>query len=217
MITPADRAIFAHFPCYPVGASGRFENKDKIRQAREARAVLIGSDGVMAIIRRPWLEVDIRISEEIQGYLPYGPLPTERWLMRCGMIPLDMIEEIHSIFTEALPNEAAAFIIWNEQSAKFRLLEPDVVEKTPARLVYRPPVLPPYEHLVCDVHSHGRAEAFFSTVDDRDDAHSTKLAIVLGNVDRGFEHVSVAVRLYVAGTFLASKELADVVTKRIRP
>ncbi|KAJ8134833.1 hypothetical protein OY671_011954, partial [Metschnikowia pulcherrima] len=57
-------------------------------------------------------------------------------------------------------------------------------EATPSRLVYRTPVLPPDWHIVCDIHSHGTGPAFFSTTDDADDAHATKISLVFGRLDQ---------------------------------
>jgi PRTRC genetic system protein A len=67
--------------------------------------------------------------------------------------------------------------------------------------VYRPPLLPVGTHIVCDIHSHGTGPAFFSATDDLDDAHSTKIAIVIGRLDRPYGPV-IEGRLCAAGMFL---------------
>jgi hypothetical protein len=91
--------------------------------------------------------------------------------------------QILEFLKAALPNEAAAFILWNEASREFAVEFPDIDEATPTRLVYRMPRLPPDWHMVCDIHSHSRGRAFFSATDDADDAHATKIAIVFGRLD----------------------------------
>jgi PRTRC genetic system protein A len=102
---------------------------------------------------------------------------------------------------EALPNEAAAFVIWNETARAFAVELPIIDEATPSRLVYRTPVLPVGWHVVCDVHSHGTGPAFFSGTDDTDDTHATKISIVFGQLDNP-DGPSMASRLCAAGMFL---------------
>ncbi|MCP4025705.1 MAG: PRTRC system protein A [Sphingomonas sp.] len=111
------------------------------------------------------------------------------------------IAEILTHLRAALPNEAAAFVIWNEATGDFAIRYPAIDQATPSRLVYRTPALPAGWHLVCDIHSHGRASAFFSATDDADDAHATKIAIVFGNLAAP-DGPTMATRLCAGGMFL---------------
>lgn len=140
-------------------------------------------------------------SPAIEAYLPYGTAGPPKADLLCGLIPQEYRTAMLNHFRTALPNEAAAFVIWNEATREFSLVFPTIDEATPTRLVYRTPVLPPDCHLVCDVHSHGRGRAFFSVTDDADDADATKLALVFGKLDdpSGPEMVS---RLCAGGMFL---------------
>jgi PRTRC genetic system protein A len=65
---------------------------------------------------------------------------------------------------------------------------------------YMRPVLDEDEHLVVDIHSHGRLAAFFSSEDDRDDRGEFKIAGVVGNCDR--ERCSTTFRLCANGLLL---------------
>jgi PRTRC genetic system protein A len=94
--------------------------------------------------------------------------------LRCGRVPGEHLAAVLDHFRAALPNEAAAFILWNEATAEFTVHFPQIDEATPTRLVYRSPACEPGWHVVCDMHSHGRGPAYFSATDDADDAHATR-------------------------------------------
>jgi PRTRC genetic system protein A len=121
--------------------------------------------------------------------------------LRCGLLPRDYLEPLLYHFRKALPNEAAAFIVWNEVTREFAVRFPTIDEATPSRLVYRTPVMEAGWHVVCDIHSHGTGPAFFSATDNADDAHATKISLVFGRLDRP-GHEDMASRLCAAGMFL---------------
>jgi PRTRC genetic system protein A len=63
------------------------------------------------------------------------------------------------------------------------------------------PILAEGEHMVLDIHSHGRFPAGFSPVDDKDDRGENKVAFVVGNLDK--ETVTMDSRLCLEGLFLS--------------
>lgn len=193
-------AVLAAAPCYPVPPSGSSPAIDALRAARAGRGLAVGHDGVMLILRRPWLELDVPITAAPTAYLPYGSIGRPKADLRCGLIPSDLFDRILSHFRAALPNEAAVFVIWNEDDGRFAVDFPTIDHATPSRLVYRPPALAPNWHIVCDIHSHGHAEAFFSCTDDADDSHTTKIAMVVGRL--GSPNPAMALRLCADGMFL---------------
>lgn len=194
-------AILAAVPCFPIPPIGRSPAIDALRAARAGHGLAVGSDGVMLILRRPWLELDVPVASAIAAHVPYGVMGARKADLRCGLIPRAPIEAVLEHFYMALPNEAAAFVIWNEETRAFAVDFPVVDEATPSRLVYRPPALAPQWHVVCDIHSHGRGAAFFSATDDIDDAHATKISVVIGRVDHPDGPV-MASRLCAGGMFL---------------
>lgn len=198
---PTAAAVLAAVPSYPVPPSGRSPAIDALRQARAGHGLAIGKDGVMLILRRPWLALDVPVAPPFEAHLPYGSIGEPRADLRCGLIPRGKLVRIFRHFEAALPNEAAAFVIWDEATRAFSVVYPDVDESTPSRLVYRTPALAPGQHIVCDIHSHGRGEAFFSGTDNADDAHATKIAMVIGRVDDS-QGPSIATRLCAGGMFL---------------
>lgn len=199
---PTAAALLAVVPCYPVPPHGRSPALDALRGAPAGHGLAVGSDGVMLTLRRPWLALDVPVTPPMAAYLPYGSVGEPRADLRCGLIPREHLEEILDHFRAALPNEAAAFVLWNEATGQFAVNLPVIDEATPSRLVYRTPVLLPGWHMVCDIHSHGRGSAYFSVTDDVDDAHATKISLVFGRLDQPDGPV-MASRLCAGGMFLA--------------
>lgn len=198
---PTAAALLAAVPCYPVPPSGGSPALDTLRAARAGHGLAIGKDGVMLILRRPWIELDVPVTPPIAAHLPYGTNGPRRAELRCGLIPGEHLVSILEHFRAALPNEAAAFVLWNEVTREFTLHLPVIDEATPSRLVYRTPVLAADWHVVCDIHSHGTGPAFFSATDDADDAHATKISLVIGRLDHP-EGPAMASRLCAGGMFL---------------
>lgn len=199
---PTAAAILAAMPCYTVPPHGPSPVLDGLRNARIGHGLAVGRDGVMLIVRRPWLALDVPVTPPIVAYLPYGSAGERKAELRCGLIPREHLASILDHFHAALPNEAAAFILWNERTGEFAVNLPFIDEATPSRLVYRTPNLPPDWHMVCDIHSHGRGPAFFSVTDDADDAHATKISLVFGRLDQ-LDNIAMASRLCAGGMFLA--------------
>ena len=199
---PTAAALLDAVPCYPVPPSGRSPALEALRAARAGHGLAIGIDGVMFILRRPWLALDIPVTPPILAHLPYGCIGGPRAELRCGLIPGEHLTAILDHFVAALPNEEAAFILWHETTREFALHRPIIDEATPSRLVYRTPVLDSGWHIVCDIHSHGTGAAFFSTTDDADDAHATKISFVIGRLDNPAGPV-MASRLCAGGMFLS--------------
>lgn len=180
---PTSAAVLAAMPCYPIPPHGRSPGLDALRAARAGQGVAVGRDGVMLILRRPWLALDVRVAPPIAAYLPYGSVGDHKADLRCGLIPSEHLRSVLDHFLASLPNEAAAFIVWNETTREFEVNFPVIEDATPSRLVYRTPTLPADWHMVCDIHCHGRGSAYFSATDDADDAHATKIALVFGRLD----------------------------------
>ncbi|WIW89278.1 PRTRC system protein A [Sphingobium sp. V4] len=198
---PTAAAILGAVPCYPVPPIGNSPAIDALRAAKAGHGFIIGQDGVMLILRRSWLELDVSVSSPIAAHLPYGSVGPEKANLRCGLIPGGLLRRVLEHFEEALPNEAAAFVIWDEATGAFELDFPTIDEATPSRLVYRTPALAAGSHVICDIHSHGRSGAFFSPTDNADDAHATKISMVFGRIDDPGGAVRAS-RLCAGGMFL---------------
>ncbi|WP_404711506.1 PRTRC system protein A [Sphingomonas sp. MMS24-J13] len=194
-------AVLETMPCYPVPPIGTSPAIDALRAMRAGHGLAIGRDSVMLILRRPWLALDVPITSPIEAYLPYGKAGEPKADLRCGLIPPQLLRQILDHFRAALPNEAAAFVVWCEETGEFAVEIPAIDAATPSRLVYRTPALPHGWHMICDIHSHGAGPAFFSATDDADDAHSTKIALVFGRIGQ-VDGPTLTSRLCAAGMFL---------------
>lgn len=194
-------AVLAAVPCYPVPPTGASPAIDELRAARSGHGLALGHDGLMLILRRPWLALDCAIAPPFPAYLPYGSIGRPKAELLCGRIPRYLLDAILAHLRSALPNEAAAFVIWDEADGQFSVEYPEVDSATPSRLVYRTPAVPSGRHVICDIHSHGTAPAFFSATDDADDAHATKISLVFGRLNdpAGPDRAS---RLCAGGMFL---------------
>lgn len=198
---PTSAAVLAAAPCYPVPPNGRSPAIQAVREARAGHCLAVGRDGVSLILRRAWLALDLPLTPPIPAYLPYGSIGTGRADLRCGLIPVELLQQILEHFRAALPNEAAAFIVWDEDDRQFSLDFPQIDRATPSHLTYRTPALPPHRHIICDIHSHGHGPAFFSATDDADDAHATKISLVIGRLGHA-DGPTIASRLCAGGMFL---------------
>lgn len=194
-------SVLSAVPCYAVPPFGASPAIDALRNAHSGHGLAVGKDGVMLILRRPWLEVDALLSDALPAHVPYGSVGRPRAALRCGLIPGDLLDQILAHFLRQLPNEAAAFVLWNASDRSFRISYPKILEATPSRLVYSPPAPDGDWHVVCDLHSHGRGPAFFSATDDADDMHATKIAVVAGRLGEP-NGVELIARLCAGGMFL---------------
>src|SRR5690606_22237769 len=59
---PTAAALLAVVPCHPVPVSGTSPALDALRAARAGHGLAVGHDGVMLILRRPWLAVDVPVT-----------------------------------------------------------------------------------------------------------------------------------------------------------
>lgn len=118
---PTAAALLADVPCYPVPLHGGSPALDALRAARVGRGLAVGTDGILLILRRPWLALDIPVTPPIAAHLPYGKVGGRKADLRCGFIPAGFLTSVLDALRDALPNEAAAFILWNEASREFAL------------------------------------------------------------------------------------------------
>lgn len=151
---------------------------------------ILGANALKMEISRPWLHavLDLTPAGFARG-LPYGAAPQDSLTYRCNAIPRSLLREFEERAAQACPNEIGAWVVWNESSGEFSLLELPVISHGPEHLDYETPQLPNGCWLVMDIHSHGHGAAFFSPKDNRDDAGAVKLAAVYGRAHREGEWV----------------------------
>lgn len=192
-MNPIDTVLQQSFPTVMVPSREQVES-----MIRSGERLLVGSNGVFLEVVRPWIRVVRRIAMyHALTAVPYGAVE-EVTELRCGPVPPALITEFHATARAAFPNEVGAWIVWNEKSCEFRLIQVHLLSHGPSHLDYERPQLVEGESLVVDCHSHGQWKAYFSSTDNKDDRYDVKFAFVLGNCDRDPSRV---LRLCVKGIF----------------
>lgn len=189
-----DEIIQAQFPVHVMPKYGRFE----LLQTTGHR-YLLGQDGLKLEIRRPWLHAVVAIHGEPFAKLPYGECPDDSVELLCGPIPGEFSRRFFKQARESAPNECAAWIVWDEHSAKWDYVALEATSATPEYVDVQRPALKDGAWLVMDFHSHGHAPAFFSPQDNKDDRSEVKLAGVFGNVADA--QPTLAMRACLMGAF----------------
>lgn len=190
---PKDQIIQDHAPLLVVPRFGLLP-----RLTHSGHRYLATQDGLMLEVVRPWLRARALIAPaEIP--LPYGTLPEERHYAFTARQLLDLRDVFAHEARRALPNEAAAWVVFNAErrSLDYVPLVPD--EASPGGITFTRPRLQDHEHVAIDFHSHGSGPAFFSAQDDADDAGEIKFAVVVGTLDG---EPTFASRLCLMGVFL---------------
>lgn len=159
--------------------------------------ILIASNGTFLEVTRKWGRF-VRKIGEIGVVVPFGEMneTTELFTPR---LPRQLLRDFNAIAIANSDVEVGASIIWNESTNAFRLEQSKSLAATGGFLHQEFAPLHAGDHLVIDCHSHSSHRAFFSTIDDDDDAHMAKFAYVVGNCDR--EKQSHAMRLCLKGIF----------------
>lgn len=178
---PVAAALARAMPVLVQPFQGASSDIDELIGSRDRNALLVGSNGLFMGITRPWLCAVLPIALRAMP-VPFGAV-APRLTLRCGRIPAHLFDQARQMFVAALPNEAAAFVIWNEPSGEFRIERAGELSATPSRIEYLLPDLGDGDFIIADIHSHGAAPAFWSQTDDADDRNHTRICAVFGSLD----------------------------------
>lgn len=113
-------------------------------------------------------------------------------------IPGSLFYEIFRFFRKNPCREAAAQIFYDDKRGAYELHFPKQHADACSVVFDRDMLLEEEKVLVMDVHSHGRMDAFFSSVDNHDEK-GTRLFLVLGKIDR--EMPAWKLRAGIAGNY----------------
>lgn len=184
----------------------RFEDLPPLTE--NGHRFLVAQDGLWLEVKRPWLHLVWPVAEKCyQVAMPYGALQPAI-TFEFDSLPRDLIDSFIDDARRALPNEYAAWIIWNSETGKFSYCPLAANSAGPAHLKLDRPVLGEHEHLVVDIHSHANMNAFFSGEDNRDDAGEVKLSIVVGRLGSN-QQISSKIRLCANGVIIPAQILAQ--------
>jgi PRTRC genetic system protein A len=143
--------------------------------------LVVAANGLFVQLKLDWLDCTHCLTPQGIGLpLPYGAVE-ERLRFSFGVLPVRLIERFLEAGRQSLPNEAAGALIYSRTSGGLRLAVCEPVRCSPVRIDYRVPPMAADESVAVDLHTHGRAAAFWSDDDDRDD-RGIKVAGVFGRL-----------------------------------
>ena len=139
---------------------------------------ILGRQGLFKEVRRAWMHAMVCVAP---AALPFG-LVAQRFTI-VEMVPRRLLSDFISMAKRAAPKETAAWVVWDENTREFDLVDVSHAA-TEVTCEVRRPQLPSHRHLVLDLHSHHQMPAIFSEQDDVDDSEGSivKIAGVLGTI-----------------------------------
>ena len=173
MMDVRDQALLASCP---VVAAPRFS---PLPDMANGQRIIVASNGWFVQTRLDWLDCITALSLDTPAMrLPYGEV-REHLRFSFGQLPIPLIEAFVAHGRKHLPDEAAGVLIYSRGTGRLRLAFCEAVRASPVRIDYRRPPMADDETVAVDLHTHGRAPAFWSADDDRDD-QGIKVAGVFG-------------------------------------
>lgn len=148
---------------------------------------LVGEGGLYMEFRRVWCHGTVLLAASGLA-LPFGQVKAPQFELTCGRLPGAQIRRFVERARAVYPLETAAWITWNEHALPHQdpwaLIDLPASSASGDHVTFERPLLAPGQHLVLDIHSHGRHAAYFSKQDDEDDKDQSvvKLAAVVGNL-----------------------------------
>lgn len=189
---PRDQALLA---ACPVIAAPRF---GALPDMGNGQRVIAARNGWFVQTRLDWLDSIVALGHGSPPMrLPYGEV-AEHLRFSFGVLPIRLIEAFVAAGREHLPNEAAGVLIYSRRTGQLRLAMCEPEQTSPVHIRYRRPAMADGETVAVDLHTHGRAPAFWSGEDDRDD-QGIKVAGVFGLLDR--PRPSACFRLVINGLY----------------
>jgi PRTRC genetic system protein A len=160
--------------------------------------VLMAGNGAWLEVCRAWMYMRTQIAP-LPIAVPYGQM-TPKLHFPFINPPRALISQFIENAKERLPNECAAWVTWNETTGVWKLITLEDISSGEMHVESNLPVLAEGEHMVLDLHSHGKLPAFFSDEDDHDDRGECKIVGVVGNLDT--DKVTAKFRICANGLFI---------------
>lgn len=162
--------------------------------------ILMAANGVWLEVCRAWLYARVLVAKPSIIPVPYGQV-SEVMRFGFGKLPRAMVAQFIEQARARCPNDCAAWVVWNQRTNEWRLMMLEETSVGPGHVNVNLPTLEEDEHMVMDLHSHGLTEAFFSRTDNKDDRGATKIAGVIGNLDK--PEATASFRLCANGMFVS--------------
>lgn len=189
-----DRIIQEHAPVVMAPNYGELAPIEK-----PGHRYVVARDQVYLEVRRSWLHARLSMGA-LTPRLPFGEVKGCT-TVGFGKIPRDMLKRFVEEARKFSPYEHAAWLVWNAIDQRLEYRDLDITRMSEGAVIYNRPKLAEHESLAVDLHSHGELDAFFSDVDDADDAGEVKVAGVVGGLKEGTSPAWLF-RLCVLGHFV---------------
>jgi hypothetical protein len=167
-------------------------------QPVESTYYLLAANGVF-LVKKSGLFSSVTATETLIGLDQQSPSIS----LSFPKLPRDLLERVYGFFRfvfERLDGEAVVFLYYSPGSGEFHVDAPPQRLtryrtrrgwRTEGNVEYRALARPDGFLKLGDAHSHGDSHAFFSSIDDRDDAEDG-LRVVMGRLDRPQPDVRVS-------------------------
>ncbi len=169
-----DRAVQMNFPVCVAPQTASVSSPEK-----NGTRFILARDGVYRELSTDWM---VRTKRHATCCLPYGE-QSESLQFLIAAPPDELwrafVQEARNVF----PNECAGWFVWNPINMKWRMVMRQAISASSNRIDFQEPTLGEDEVAVVDIHSHGPHRAYFSSIDDSDDAGGIKIAAVIGRVN----------------------------------
>lgn len=157
---------------------------------------ILGANGLYIQAHSRALQLCIKVSDTPP--LPYGEV-REYVRMANGLLPQALYRQMKEKAVNACPKEWAGVVVFDRDTAAYRLVEPEVCSASAGHVTYSMGNFA-LEDVVLDIHSHATGAAYFSTTDDRSDQQGIYLATVLGECGHP-DTISTTTRIVINGQF----------------
>lgn len=195
-LDPRDQALQAHTPTVMVPRFGPMPRLDTA-----GHRFLAARDGIWLEVLRPWLYLCTPVGF-LDLDLPYGELkPIIEYAFPAEEL-LAITRRFAQDAAEAMPNECAAWAVWDCTAQRLVYRPLLAIHASDARIKFHRPALADHELLAIDIHSHGADGPYFSHQDDEDDCSEVKFSVVGGRFNGQPEFKS---RLCALGVFLEAE------------
>jgi PRTRC genetic system protein A len=176
----ADDAVSGLHPMVPMPQSGKIQPRPTY-----GRRYILAKNGLFLEVKAPAGYFRLHLGD-LEHNMPFGECDQQ---ISFNFIVADdacraLIKDFMEHALNALPNEAAAWIIWNLDTKQMHLQMLEPTTASPSHITFVRPKLAHNECLAIDIHSHGTLPAFFSLTDEADDIGEVKLCMVIGNLDK---------------------------------
>lgn len=195
-LNPIDRAVQTVTPTVMVPRHEPFQVLTE-----PGHRFLVAEDGLWLEVFRPWLYTRLPVAQQDRVAMPYGKM-THHVELGCGKLKWPPIIDFMKDAGLTPETEIAGGVIWNEATDAWRYERFVAIEASGGHIKYERPRLQQGEHLVLDMHSHGKHPAYFSETDNTDDRGDVKLALVIGKLKEESDQPDLCVRLCALGIYV---------------